>query len=104
MIEYNGNQYQLKFNIERIKLVEKALKKPLITIYSSQGGAFSLEEMETIFLICLKPQGSDFFCNNKEAREIFNDVIQQENGYVNVNNEIATVLMEDCPFLFPKIS
>lgn len=104
MIEVNGRQYHLKFNLERLKLVENALNRPIITVYTEHSGAFSISEMETIFRICLKEDGSDIFCSNKQASEIFKAALETENGYKNVNNEIARQLNEDCPFLFPRIS
>lgn len=104
MIEVNGRQYHLKFNLGRLKLVENALKRPIITIYTEHSGAFSISEMETIFRICLKEDGADTFCSNKQASEIFQAALKTENGYLNVNNEIARQLNEDCPFLFPNTS
>lgn len=104
MIEYNEKEYHLKFNLERLKLVEGALKKPLITVYTEHGGAFSIDEMEKIFQLCLKERNADTFCGNGLAREIFKNCIELENGYATVNNLIATQLYEDCPFLFPKLS
>lgn len=104
MIEVNGRQYHLKFNIERLKLVENALKRPIITVYTEHSGAFSISEMETIFRLCLKEDGADVFCSNKQASDIFKAALDTENGYVTVNNEIARQLNEDCPFLFPNTS
>ena len=101
-IECNGKQYELKFNLERLKLIENSIKKPVLSVYIERQGAFTIEEMEKIFLISLKEVGSDFFCSNKEAKDIFNAVIQQENGYRDINNYISLRLQENCPFLFPK--
>lgn len=100
-IEYNGTQYELKFNLERLKLIENALQKPVISVYTEHKGAFTFNEMEKIFQLALKETGSDFFCQNKKAKEIFETVIQQENGYRDINNYIAQRLQENCPFLFP---
>jgi len=101
-IEYNDAQYELKFNLERLKLIENAIKKPILSVYVERQGAFSIEEMEKIFQISLKEVGSDYFCSNKGAKNVFEAVIQQENGYRDVNNYIAQRLQENCPFLFPK--
>lgn len=104
MIEYNEREYHLKFNMERLKLVEGALKKPIITVYTQHGGAFTIDEMEKIFQLCLKERNADTFCGNGLAREIFRKCLETENGYSTVNNMIAVQLNEDCPFLFPKLS
>lgn len=103
-IEFEGTKYELKFNLERLKLIEDALGKPIISVYTEHKGAFSFREMETVFQLALKETGADTFCSNKRAKEIFNTVIQLENGYRDINNLIAVKLQENCPFLFPKIS
>lgn len=104
MIEYNNREYHLKFNLGRLKLVEGTLKKPLITVYTEHGGAFTIDEMEKIFQLCLKEKEADQFCGNGLAKEIFESCLETENGYATVNNMIAAQLYEDCPFLFPKLS
>lgn len=103
-IEYNGTQYELKFNLERLKLIEGALNKPIISVYTEHKGAFTFTEMEKVFQLSLKEAGSDFFCSNKQAKDIFESVIQSENGYRDINNYIALKLQENCPFLFPTAS
>ncbi len=100
-IEYDKSQYELKFNLERLELIEKALGRPIITVYTENKGAFALNEMRLVFQISLKEVGSDYFCSNKKAKEIFESIIQQENGYKSTNAYIAEKLQEDCPFLFP---
>lgn len=103
MFEFNGVKYELKMNLERLKLIEKAIGKPILTVYTEHNGAFSIEEMEAVFMVCLKQAGSDFYCNNRQAREIFAQVIQKENGWRDVNNMITQMLTEDTPFLFPNV-
>ncbi len=101
MFEWEGKQYELKFSLERLGYIEESLGKPIMSIYAFNGGAFAINEMLKIFTISLKEIGSDYFCNNKEAKRIFEGYIQQENGYKSINEMIAKKLMEDCPFLFP---
>lgn len=101
-IECNGAQYELKFNLERLKLIENSIKKPILSVYVEKQGVFTIDEMEKIFQVSLKEVGSDVFCSNKKAKDIFEAVIQQDNGYKDVNNYIALKLQENCPFLFPK--
>lgn len=104
MFEHNGREYRLKFNLERINLVESALNKPLLSIYTEHQGVFTLSEMEKIFMVCLKENGSDYFVSNSNAKKIFEEMIQEENGYRKISDEIGKTLYEDCPFLFPTVS
>lgn len=99
MFEYNGKEYELKFNIERIKLVENFLKLPTVSDIVKTNGALSINAIEVYFGYCLKEVGSDTFVSRKEGAEIA-EAIMKEMGYLAVNNMIIEKMAEDMPFLF----
>lgn len=99
MFEYNGKEYELKFNIERIKLVENFLKLPTVADIVKTNGALSINAIEVYFGYCLKEVGSDTFVSRKEGAEIA-EAIMKEMGYLAVNNMIIEKMAEDMPFLF----
>ena len=99
MFEYNGKEYELKFNIERIKLVENFLKLPTVADIVKTNGALSINAIEVYFGYCLKEVGSDAFVSRKEGAEIA-EAIMKEMGYLAVNNMIIEKMAEDMPFLF----
>ena len=99
MIEYNGEVYELKFNLERIKLVENYLKIPTIADIAMTNGALSISSLETYFGFCLKKEGSDTFVSRKDGVAIC-DAILKEKGYLAVNNMVIEKMTQDVPFLF----
>lgn len=99
MFELNGKEYELKFNIERIKLVENFLKLPTVADIVKTNGALSINAIEVYFGYCLKEVGSDTFVSRKEGAEIA-EAIMKEMGYLAVNNMIIEKMAEDMPFLF----
>lgn len=99
MFEYNGKEYELKFNIERIKLVENFLKLPTVADIVKTNGALSINAIEVYFGYCLKEVGSDTFVSRKEGAEIA-EAAMKEKGYLAVNNMIIEKMAEDMPFLF----
>ena len=99
MFELNGKEYELKFNIERIKLVENFLKLPTVADIVKTNGALSLNAIEVYFGYCLKEVDSDSFVSRKEGAEIA-ESLMKEKGYLAVNNMIIEKMAEDMPFLF----
>lgn len=99
MFELNGKEYELKFNIERIKLVENFLKLPTVADIVQTNGALSINAIEVYFGYCLKEVGSDTFVSRKDGAEIAEDLMK-EKGYLAVNNMIIEKMSEDMPFLF----
>lgn len=99
MFEYNGENYDLKFNLERIKVVENYLKMPVVADIVRTNGALPISSIETYFGYCLKKEGSDSYVSRKEGIEIC-DAIIEEKGYVAVNNMIIEKMTQDIPFLF----
>ena len=83
MFEFNGKQYELKFNMERQKYVENTTKTSLMGEFASNQGMFSILTMETVFRFCLHECGSDVFVGQKEAVQICDDLIK-EKGYGSV--------------------
>ena len=99
MFEFNGKEYELKFNIERIKLVENFLKLPTVADIIQTNGALSLNAIEVYFGYCLKELGSDTFVSRKEGAKIAQELMK-EKGYLAVNNMIIEKMSVDMPFLF----
>lgn len=99
MFELNEKEYELKFNIERLKLVENFLKLPTVADIVQTNGALSLSAIEVYFGYCLKEVGSDSFVSRKDGAKIAEDLMK-EKGYLAVNNMIIEKMAEDMPFLF----
>lgn len=99
MFQFDGKEYELKFNIERMKLVENYLKLPTVADIVQTNGALSLTAIETYFGYCLKEAGSDTFLPRQKGQEIADKLMERE-GYLKVNNMLIEKMSEDMPFLF----
>lgn len=99
MFTFKDKQYELKFNTQRIKMVEASTKTPLVGEWMNNNGMLSLNTVEIIFQLCLKETGADSFVPQKEGLYIC-DEFMKENGYGQTVLLIQNQLMEDVPFLF----
>lgn len=102
MFEYNGENYELKFTLERIELVENYLKMPTVADIVKTNGALSISALKTYFGYCLKKEGSDTFESRKHGAEIC-DHLMEEKGYLAVNNMVIEKMAQDIPFLFQGV-
>ena len=92
-------QYELKINIGRLKVIENATKRSLMGDWVTGNGMLPLQTAEAIFQICLKKAGSDNFIEQVEGIRIFNALLE-EKGYSVVMLYIQTALEQDMGFLF----
>lgn len=99
MFEYNGKEYELKFNLERLKLIENAINASFVSKMTSTNGALPISDIETCFKYCLKETGSDVFVPAKEAISIAEKLLKTK-GYLYVDNLIIEKMAKDIPFLF----
>ena len=99
MFEFDGKQYELKFNIQRIKMIEAAMKSSLMREWQNNNGMLSLQTIEFCFQFALKEAGSDIYVNQTEAVRISNEYMNKK-GYAPVALLIQESLQEHMPFLF----
>lgn len=99
MFEVDGKQYEFKFNLGRIKLIEAATKTSLMGEYATSNGIFSLQTMDVIFQLATKEAGSDTFIGQANGSKLFEKALE-ERGYATLTAEIQTALTSDMPFLF----
>lgn len=101
MITWNDKNYELKITIQRYKMIENVLKKPIIEI--AQKGYMTLNEVIICCGYALVPEATYAHVQPKEGMEIMEKVIEsQEGAYLQLTNEFADAIQRDCPFLFPK--
>lgn len=99
MFEINGKEYDLKYNMKRVELIENAIGMPMMAELSNHKGMFGLTALKTYFAYGLKEEGSDVFVKVKDGMKMAEDLIENE-GYVNVNGAVLEALQRDCPFFF----
>ena len=99
MIQINNREYELKYNIGRIELIENVTKKPTLAALSESGGMLGVSSLKAYFAYGLKEAGSDIFVPIKEGMKLAEELIQAE-GYSNVCGLVINILERDCPFFF----
>lgn len=99
MFEYNGEQYELRFTLSRIELVENVIKGPVVASIVATNGALSISMLKTCFGFCAKKVGADEFVSRKEGAKMCEDLIETE-GYIKINNMVIEKMAKDIPFLF----
>lgn len=99
MFTYKEKDYELKFSLKQIELVENHCKKSLVADIVATNGALPISTIKVFFGFCLKDLSNDKFVAQKEGAEIAEEMIKTE-GYLKVNNMIIQKMSEDVPFLF----
>lgn len=97
--EVDGVIYELRFNFQKIKTIEKMTGKSINAEAIRNDGVLSLQMMETLFSLGLVESKGLKVVPQKRAIEMFEPFIE-ENGALTVNDMIVTKLQEDAGFLF----
>lgn len=99
MFEISGNEYELKYNLKRIELIEAATGEPLMASLQKNRAMLSISHLKIYFSLALKEVGADGFVPPKKGQEFAEALIESE-GYEYVNMCIVEALQRDCPFFF----
>lgn len=99
MIEVNGQEYELKFNLKRVELIENVTKKSMMAGLVENNGLFPISEIKTYLAYGLKEAGSDSFVKTKDGLDIAEQLLEAC-GYTAVQAELITAIERDCPFFF----
>ncbi|MBU9728038.1 hypothetical protein [Diplocloster modestus] len=102
MIEIDGKEYELKYNLRRVELIENTTEEPLMALLRKNKGYLSLQNLKVCFSFGLKEAGSDVFVPVKKGQEFAEKLIEDE-GYDNVDMLVVEALQRDCPFFFPAV-
>lgn len=99
MFTHNGKEYEIKYNMQRIELIEAQTSMPTMAQISKTGGYFGLNDLKLYIMYALKEKGSDVFVMPKKAEQIAKDTIENGN-YTDVCAMVLEGLERDCPFFF----
>lgn len=100
MIEYNGTNYELRYSLKRVEMLENAIKKPLMSIVAS--GFLTLTELCACVGYGIKVEGAEGYLSPKQGMEIAEAKLKEDGAYISLSDEVADALERDCPFFFPK--
>lgn len=99
MIEYDGKNYVLKYNMKRIEMIESVTNMPTLAEIKRTGGMLSLLSLKTYIAYAIKKEGDDKFLPSKKGVKIAETLIEN-NGYADVCGMVLESLERDCPFFF----
>lgn len=100
--EYKGKQYHLHYTMDRLKMAERATKRPVMSIFSQDGGILSIEHLGAYFAYGLCNEHGKYISYVHGVQCCENAM--NEFGYGAVNNAVLQQLMRDCGFLFRSVS
>lgn len=101
MIEVNGKEYELKYNLKRIELIESVTGMPTMAELQRTRGMIGVTSLKAYFAYGLKEEGLDVFVAPKKGMEMCEQLIEAE-GYMNVCGMVLEAMQRDCPFFFPE--
>lgn len=99
MITYGEKNYELKYNMKRIEMIEAATNMPTLADLKRTGGMLSLASLKAYIAYGIKEEGADTFLPPKKGMEIAENLIES-NGYPEVCGTVIESLERDCPFFF----
>lgn len=101
MFEVDGDNLELRFNMQKIKTLESMHKISLMAELSHSRGMLSFHLMEGLFTVGLYNTTQETSVKGKKAQDIFNSLLEEQ-GYANMNAVIVGKLQEDLGFLFQQ--
>lgn len=99
MIEIDGKRYVLKYNMDRVEMIENSVGAPTLAELYDKKGMLSLAALKSYLAYGLKEEGSDTFVPIKQGMEMAKALIQDE-GYARTCGIVLEALERDCPFFF----
>lgn len=103
MFEIEGKDYELKFNLKRIQLIEDSLGgKSFMSMAKETKGLFGVTELMTMTAFALRETGEDIFLPYKKAMEIAETFLCTK-GYETVCEAVLEQIQKDCPFFFRAV-
>lgn len=97
-ITYNDKEYELKYNLKRIEMIESQTSMPTVAQIQKTLGYFGVKDLKIYLQMGLKEKGADAFVMPKPALEIAEALIKQD--YQNACGYVLDALERDCPFFF----
>lgn len=99
MIEFDGKNYEFKYNLKRVEMIENATKMPMLADLNRSGGMLGITSLKMYIAYGIKEEGSDVYIKPKQGFEMAEKMIEQL-GYTAVCTEVLECLQRDCPFFF----
>lgn len=97
MFEFEGKQYELKYNLKRVEMIEDVTGVP--TLATMQRTGMRISHLKVYLGYGLKEAGSDIFVVAKTALDLAEQIVE-EMGFAAAMELVIEALQRDCPFFF----
>lgn len=97
MFDFGVSQYELKYSIKRIEMIEDVTGVP--TLATLQRTGMRISHLKVYLGYGLKEAGSDVFIAPKKALDLAEQMIE-EMGFAAAMTLVIEALQMDCPFFF----
>ncbi|TKC15677.1 segregation and condensation protein B [Robertmurraya kyonggiensis] len=99
MFTVNDTVYTLKFNTQKVKVIETVTKQSIVGEVTKNNGIMPYQTLESLFSFGLVDAKTNTPVKQSEATAMFDKVVQ-ENGLITTNMAIVEKLQEDLGFMF----
>lgn len=99
MFTVNDTVYTLKFNTQKVKVIETVTKQSIVGEVTKNNGIMPYQTLESLFSFGLVDAKTNTPVKQSEAVGMFEKVVQ-ENGLISTNMVIVEKLQEDLGFMF----
>ena len=96
--EYNGETYDICYDMDAIDRFERTAGASLVSIYAKSHGMFTIAQLKTLITIGLVKVSCDNV-GNRERKEVVDEMIKTK-GYAMVCGMVSVAIERDCGFLF----
>lgn len=100
MFTIDGKEYELKFSLKRIDMIEAVTGGSVMNALVGTKGMLSLAEIRAFMSYGLKGTGEGEGYVSPPQGAKYADILIEELGYTSVVAPIMEALERDCPFLF----
>lgn len=101
MFEINGKEYELKYDFDRVAMIENACGSPMMADLVRYKGTLGLTSLANYVSYGLQEKGTGKYVGTKEGLGIAKELIESL-GYAAVTGATLQALQCDCPFLFEE--
>ena len=102
MIQIDKKNYELRYSLKRLEMIETALGGSVMDILVKTNGALGLRHVQTFYAYGLYGE-DDVYCPvQKGMDEAEKALTDPERGYQHMVMAVVTAIQRDCPFLFPS--
>lgn len=99
MFEINGKEYELKYDIDRVAMIENVCGSPMMADLIRYRGTLGISSLMNYTAYGLQEKGSGRYVNAKTGQDMAKALIQNV-GYTAVTGAVLQALERDCPYMF----